>query len=111
MRLHVRLLRGMLFILTAGLVFVSTARAQEGKKMATLGKIDRLDAKLDALVPKDAKIEILASGFTWAEGPDILVAAARHCRPLRAALDTWGDVTFDYTSTDTPDYVPTATAA
>ena len=47
----------------------------------------------------------------WAEGPDILVAAARHCRPLRAALDTWGDVTFDYTSTDTPDYVPTATAA
>jgi ribulose-bisphosphate carboxylase large chain len=45
----------------------------------------------------------------WTEGPDILSAAARHCRPLRAALDTWGDVTFDYTSTDTPDYVPVAT--
>lgn len=35
----------------------------------TLGKIDRLDARLDALVPRDATIEVLASGFTWAEGP------------------------------------------
>ena len=42
------------------------------------------------------------------EGPDILVAAARHCMPLRQALDIWKDVTFDYASTDTPDYVPTA---
>jgi ribulose-bisphosphate carboxylase large chain len=47
----------------------------------------------------------------WNEGPEILADAARDCRPLRAALDTWGDVTFDYTSTDTPDYVPTPTPA
>ena len=47
----------------------------------------------------------------WHEGPDILVQAARHCSPLQAALDTWRDVTFDYTSTDTPDFVPTPTAA
>ncbi|PZN33265.1 MAG: ribulose-bisphosphate carboxylase large subunit [Proteobacteria bacterium] len=47
----------------------------------------------------------------WREGPDILAAAARHCTPLRAALDTWGDVTFDYASTDTPDFVPTPTEA
>jgi len=47
----------------------------------------------------------------WNEGPDILAAAARGCRPLEAALDTWGEITFDYTSTDTPDYVPTATPA
>src|SRR3954452_2495112 len=45
------------------------------------------------------------------EGPHILAAAASHCQPLKAALDTWGDVTFDYASTDTPDFVPTATAA
>ncbi|MCZ4305712.1 form I ribulose bisphosphate carboxylase large subunit [Zoogloeaceae bacterium G21618-S1] len=45
------------------------------------------------------------------EGPDILKAAAEHCRPLRAALDTWGEVTFDYTSTDTSDFVATPTAA
>lgn len=47
----------------------------------------------------------------WHEGPDILTQAARHCSPLQAALDTWRDVTFDYTSTDTPDFVPTPTAA
>jgi ribulose-bisphosphate carboxylase large chain len=47
----------------------------------------------------------------WNEGPDILTKAARHCSPLQAALDTWRDVTFDYTSTDTPDFVPTPTAA
>jgi ribulose-bisphosphate carboxylase large chain len=47
----------------------------------------------------------------WNEGPDILAAAAKNCLPLKAALDTWGDITFNYTSTDTPDFVPTATAA
>jgi ribulose-bisphosphate carboxylase large chain len=45
------------------------------------------------------------------EGPDILEKAARQCQPLKQALDTWGEVTFDYASTDTPDFVPTATAA
>ncbi|MCD2181539.1 form I ribulose bisphosphate carboxylase large subunit [Rhizobium sp. GN54] len=45
------------------------------------------------------------------EGPQILRDAARHCQPLQQALDVWKDVTFDYTSTDTPDFVPTATAA
>lgn len=44
-----------------------------------------------------------------AEGPNILADAARNCTPLRQALDTWGNVTFDYTSTDAPDFVPTAT--
>jgi gluconolactonase len=33
------------------------------------GSIERTDAALDALVPQGAKIELLASGFTWAEGP------------------------------------------
>lgn len=43
-----------------------------------------------------------------AEGPHILDEAARGCAPLRQALDTWKDVTFDYESTDTPDFVPSA---
>jgi ribulose-bisphosphate carboxylase large chain len=47
----------------------------------------------------------------WSNGPQILAEAARWCRPLRAALDTWGEVTFDYASTDTPDFVPTPTPA
>jgi len=45
------------------------------------------------------------------EGPEILAAAARHCRPLGAALDTWKDVTFNYASTDTSDFVPTPSVA
>ncbi|HET7702308.1 MAG TPA: form I ribulose bisphosphate carboxylase large subunit [Candidatus Limnocylindrales bacterium] len=47
----------------------------------------------------------------WNEGPRILADAARWCGPLKAALDTWGEITFDYTSTDMPDFVPTATPA
>jgi ribulose-bisphosphate carboxylase large chain len=47
----------------------------------------------------------------WHEGPQILAAAARHCEPLKAALDTWGEITFNYTSTDTPDFTATPTAA
>src|SRR5574338_1244196 len=45
------------------------------------------------------------------EGPQILADAAKWCQPLRAALDTWGDITFNYTSTDTSDFVPTASVA
>jgi len=41
------------------------------------------------------------------EGPAILQAAARHCGPLKAALDTWGEITFNYASTDTSDYAVT----
>jgi len=35
----------------------------------TIGEVERLDPAIDALIAKDAKIEILASGFTWSEGP------------------------------------------
>ncbi len=43
------------------------------------------------------------------EGPEILEKAAKWCQPLRAALDVWKDITFNYESTDTPDFVPTET--
>jgi ribulose-bisphosphate carboxylase large chain len=39
------------------------------------------------------------------DGPDILRAAARWSPALRSALDVWGDVTFEYESTDVPDVV------
>ena len=45
------------------------------------------------------------------EGPEILDKAAKWCSPLRAALDTWKDITFNYESTDTADFVPTPTPA
>ncbi len=41
------------------------------------------------------------------EGPEVLRKAAKWCKPLEAALDTWGNITFNYTSTDTSDFVPT----
>src|SRR6476659_1628726 len=47
----------------------------------------------------------------WNEGPEILATAARQCQPLRAALTTWKDITFNYDSTDTADFVPVATPA
>ena len=45
-----------------------------------------------------------------AEGQDILKAAAKRSRELDVALATWGDVTFNYESTDVPDVVATPTA-
>jgi ribulose-bisphosphate carboxylase large chain len=45
-----------------------------------------------------------------AEGESILKAAANRCPELQMALDTWGDISFNYESTDTPDVVATPTA-
>nr|QUE29744.1 ribulose-1,5-bisphosphate carboxylase/oxygenase large subunit [Erythrotrichia carnea] len=44
------------------------------------------------------------------EGPQILRDAAKTCGPLQTALDLWKDISFNYTSTDTADFVPTTTA-
>ena len=35
----------------------------------TVGRVERLDPALDALLPPDARIELLAQGFDWTEGP------------------------------------------
>ena len=35
----------------------------------TLGTVERLDPAIDAIIPADAVIEVLAEGFDWAEGP------------------------------------------
>lgn len=40
-----------------------------GHTYPTTGTIERLDPRLDELIPPNAKIEKLASGFGWAEGP------------------------------------------
>jgi gluconolactonase len=52
---------------TAGL----NARAQsvQSGNAAAIGRIERLDPSFDALVPRDARIEKLAEGFQWSEGP------------------------------------------
>ncbi len=43
----------------------------------TIGEIVRHDDAFDKLVPKDAKIEVLAAGFAWTEGP-VWVPAGPH---------------------------------
>jgi gluconolactonase len=35
----------------------------------TLGSVERLDPAIDGLLAKDAKVEVLAKGLDWAEGP------------------------------------------
>jgi gluconolactonase len=45
------------------------ARAQATRNFPIIGTIHRFDPKIDELVPKDAKIEVLSSRFQWAEGP------------------------------------------
>lgn len=59
--------------LALALFLVRQSHAQVAPKPAdsypTLGTIERLDPRLDALVPKDAKVERIAEGFDWAEGP------------------------------------------
>jgi ribulose-bisphosphate carboxylase large chain len=45
------------------------------------------------------------------EGPEILAQAAKSSPELRAALEVWKDVSFEYESTDTPDVLVTPTLA
>src|SRR5271157_1578842 len=44
------------------------ARAQE-KETPTVGTIERLDPRLDQIVPRAARVERIAEGFDWSEGP------------------------------------------
>ena len=50
----------------AGALSAWPATAQEAVSALN---VDRLDTGLDRIVPADAKLEQLASGFTWLEGP------------------------------------------
>lgn len=46
-------------------LFVACSKKEE----TSLGSIERIDPALDALIDKDAKVEIIAEGFDWSEGP------------------------------------------
>ena len=53
------------FMLVAG----ASKAAAEKTNYPSFGKIDRFDPAFDKLVPADAKLEKLAEGFGWSEGP------------------------------------------
>ncbi len=53
-----------------GIVIIATCLAcQTVKEIKTTGSIERLDPALDSILSPDAKIEIIAEGFDWSEGP------------------------------------------
>ena len=45
------------------------ARAEKKKAYPTFGKVHRFDPALDKILSKTAKLEKLAKGFEWSEGP------------------------------------------
>jgi len=53
---------------TAALLSFSVAAGQNGAGSAS-AQFVRLDPRFDKLVPRDAKLEKIADGFTWVEGP------------------------------------------
>ena len=40
-----------------------------GNTHRTIGEVERLDPAINKLIPENAKIEILAEGYDWSEGP------------------------------------------
>lgn len=51
------------------LLGAATPARTDDASRRTIGRVERLDAALDRLVPRDAEIEIVAEGFDWPEGP------------------------------------------
>lgn len=56
-------------IISTCLIFLLTCTAMAQKSYPTMGKIVYEDPSFEKLLSKDAKIEVLASGFEWSEGP------------------------------------------
>jgi gluconolactonase len=56
-------------VLVAGAAFSTAGGGMRIQTTTHLGNIERRDARLDKLVPKDAKLEKLGDGYTWTEGP------------------------------------------
>jgi len=77
----------------------------------TIGHPDGIQAGATAnRVALEAMILARNEGRDYvAEGPEILKNIAQMCGPLKTALDLWKGITFDYTSTDTADFVETTT--
>lgn len=56
-------------LFTLSVLLTGSAIAQPPNGYPTIGKIHRENPALDALIPPGATIDVLASGFEWAEGP------------------------------------------
>ena len=58
-----------LFFLLTNLFAAVLSPAGAQSTYPTIGQIVRADPRLDKLIPKNAKIDVLATGFEWSEGP------------------------------------------
>ncbi|MDB4662024.1 SMP-30/gluconolactonase/LRE family protein [Verrucomicrobiales bacterium] len=65
------MMRKTILLVVVSVLFTAEPRmaAQDSVNFPTIGEVIRLDPEMDNLVPKDEKIEVLTSGFIWAEGP------------------------------------------
>ncbi len=57
----------MKYLIACTLLIVSFSCTQKENK--TIGSIERTDPAFDALVNAEAKVEVIAEGFEWSEGP------------------------------------------
>lgn len=63
------ILMSLLFLIFLSCSFPKENKLDKTKVLQTIGSVERVDSAINKLIPADAKIEILASGFEWAEGP------------------------------------------
>jgi gluconolactonase len=57
------------FLILTFLIIITHNQTFAQKGFPSIGKVVRIDPEFDKLVPRDAKIEVLATGFVWSEGP------------------------------------------
>ncbi|HEY2722346.1 MAG TPA: SMP-30/gluconolactonase/LRE family protein [Chitinophagaceae bacterium] len=58
-----------LFFVATSFLLSNISVGQDIPKYKTTGTIERIDPALDQILSKDAKVEIIAEGFDWSEGP------------------------------------------
>jgi len=56
-------------LITCIVLAVTLLACQTAKETKTAGTIERIDPALDQIISTEAKVEIVAEGFTWSEGP------------------------------------------
>ena len=55
-------------LLTAAVIMICGSHIAEAQ-LPTIGSVERIDSRLDLIVSSDAKMEVLAEGHEWTEGP------------------------------------------
>jgi hypothetical protein len=70
MKTHLLLFLSLITIISCGNPQPEEATEQpETTAAKTIGKVERMLPELDAVLDANAKIEVLAEGYTWSEGP------------------------------------------